>query len=401
MKRKRTQSPESTPSPRTPPLPLTYENLTRLPGSPPRTANSDSTMPKVNAFKAAFILEMHGLKIENGGLPSPVADKVAGILGFKSEEMTTDSAKKIINKLIKNRGKNELSVMHPFWNKLYKETYRKKGAVGEGNQAESEWADQGLDMVYDQVFEGPGVSELDIENPDDAKVIEAIPDMKKPKPDILFGIHGDNFTFKQKQANATEMHYAGISPGLWHPFCVDEDKGTNGSIEESELQSLRASSTLVAAIRTMMEHAGMLDPEKHGVDASNIIFSFCVTAPIAKLFVHYAVVGEDEPGRTVYHMKQISDYSPEREADLKRFRSNLEQILDWGTLARRTARGGIDEMLEKIMTRPKPSAAQGTPNKVAKSAQGSSAGEKSRGGPGTGASDQGTEGGSQQGAGST
>ncbi|KAL8927276.1 MAG: hypothetical protein Q9208_002453 [Pyrenodesmia sp. 3 TL-2023] len=389
MKRKRTQSPESTSSPRTPPLPLTYENLTRLPGSPPRTATSDSTMPKVNIFKASFILEMHGLKVEHGELPPPVAEKVADILKFRSEEMSPDSAKKIIKTLIKNRGKNELSVMHPFWAKLYKEKYRKKDDVGKGKQVESEWADDGLDMIYDQVFEGPGVSDLNIQDPDDSKVIEAIPDMKKPKPDMLFGIHGDHFTPRQKQANAVEMSYAAISPGLWHPFCVDEDKGTNGSIEESELQSLRASSTLVASNRTMMEHAGMLDPKKHGVDASNIIFSFCVTTAVARLYVHYAVVGKDQPGRTVYHMKRISDYSPDKEPDLQRFRSDLERILHWGTLTRRTASGGIDEMLEKRMTRPDPPAAQGTPNKVAKSTQGSSAGEKSRSGAGAGASEQG------------
>ncbi|KAL8649959.1 MAG: hypothetical protein Q9210_004101 [Variospora velana] len=336
-------------------------------------AESSSKGSSTDVSEALDVLQDHGLYLddEDKDLPPNVAAAVQEVLSTSFNPMRSVSAQKIIKDLVKNRGKNEKSVLGPFWNRLLKDTFLKSS-----ESLENEWADQGLSVVYDQQFKGRGVSALNPNNPDDKKVINAIPNMQHPKPDALFGIHRDAFSEREAQANTVVKIYSRVSKPVFHAFLLVEDKGVQGSIEMSEVQALRGGSTLVAANRMMKNVAGMLDLTTPGTDASNIAFSFCVTVPVAKLYVHFAeVVGTSKGSQTRYHMKEINAYFPKKKDYLKSFRLNLEQILDWGTLNRLTKPGGVNMMLQRIMdAAPDPKGK----SKAAKSAVGTSAGAASR-----------------------
>ncbi|KAI4174051.1 MAG: hypothetical protein LQ343_002615 [Gyalolechia ehrenbergii] len=385
-----TPSAPQAPPPLTAALPLTAENLQRLPGSPPRHAESDSTMPSGkkgtgstssddnDIYKAHKLLDQHGMFLVKTGeklLPPAVAEAVRKAMSASFDEMRPSSAQKIITNFAKNFGRNETTNFIDFWMRMYKHTSKKKDVTEPGKLMDSDWDDQGLDINFDQFFEETGVSVLKWEDPEDQKLIDGLDNVKRPKPDAVFGIRETAFTERQMKANMLLQRWAGVSKGTWHLSGLVEYKGDNGLLALAMIQALRAGSTLVAASRSMMEQAGMLKSTTPGVDAANIIFSFCITPACAFLYVHWAVVSNDPAHHTRYYMQEVERYWPDKEEGLRALRQAMERIYDWGTLERLNGTNGVKDMLDNFMNKP---------NKQSKHTEGSSAGAASREGEGKG-----------------
>ncbi|KAL9595889.1 MAG: hypothetical protein Q9219_006157 [cf. Caloplaca sp. 3 TL-2023] len=294
----------------------------------------------------------HGLIFEQGSdaltLPPTIEQAVGAVMNTNSwNDMKTSSACKIIDKMASSGSSNELSFLIEFWTGLHKET--SFGSTG-AEPIEKEWEDVGLVMRFDQQFCLRGPSMLDISNPEDKKILAAVPEIQHTQPDITIGLREklgsrEFFDEKERSANMILNRTTQVTYDVFHPFAVWEQKKSK-PIELAQVQCLRGGSTLVWAFRHNQAEAGMLDLDKPGIDATNIAFSFAANTTIIRIFVHYAVVGEDK--KTKYYMQEIREFSLNEKDQLKRLRSDLDHILDWGTLTRINGPGGVKEMLKRI-----------------------------------------------------
>ncbi|KAL8805053.1 MAG: hypothetical protein Q9223_005393 [Gallowayella weberi] len=330
--------------------------------------------------QALQVHEEHGLILLLGldalSLPPAIEEAVGKVLNTGSwEKMRTDSAHKIIDSFAKSGSSNELSILIDFWLGLRKHTSVKI----EGDQSiQTEWRDQGLRTKFDQQFYPRGPSMLKLSDPHDKMILDAIPTIQHPKPDITMGLAetvGKRIIFNKDEVSANRIlgQTTQVTGDVFHPFAVWEQKGSK-CIELAQVQALRGGSTLVWAFRENEAQAKMIDLQRPGIDAKNIAFSFAGNTSLTRLFVHWADVGEDKITR--YFMQEIREYSISKIDPLKRLRSDLEHILDWGTLTRLNSEDGIKVMLSRIMGSNK---AQTTgPNKAQKTEHGASAGQSTR-----------------------
>lgn len=345
---------------------------------PPKKDDASNVSSGVDKWGEALrIHQEHGLILVQGSsamkLPSAVADAVEKVMGASSfKEMRSKSANKIIDRFANNGASNEISVLLDFWLGLNRGKYQKEV---EGNTLEHDWDDQGLAAKFDQQFCFRGPSMLEIDKPEDDKLLKSIKGIQHPKPDISLGLCeklGDKHFFNPDEISANMMlnEHAQITWDLFHPFVIWEYK-VGKPIELAQVQALRGGSTLVWSNREMKAKAGMLDLKAPRIDTSNIAFSFCGHTSMVRLFVHYAIVEGD--GTSKYYMQLLSQYFTNDISMLKKLRSDLEHILDWGTLTRLNGPDGVKAMLKKIKP-PKEEAS----HKVAKTTHGTSAAEESR-----------------------
>ncbi|KAI4140662.1 MAG: hypothetical protein LQ341_003753 [Variospora aurantia] len=322
------------------------------------------------------ILEQHGMVLEQHAtskVPHQVVVAVEAVMGASSfDQMRSKSAERIIDKIIANGATNETSLLSDLWLGIYNGKSLKNVQV---ETVQHEWEEQGLAVRRDVQFLQRGPSVLD---PDTDKILyDAIPEVKHPKPDVVFGLYDKFgtmtwFTDAEMSANAILNKIAQLLPGTYHPFAIWEQKKAK-PIELSQVQALRGGSSLVWSNRVMKARAGMLNLKKPGIDDENIFFSFCGSTTMIRLFVHYAIV--DNNGRPKYMMQKIKQHMLDDKPQVKALRLDLERILDWGTLTRMSGPRGVRAMLAKVYPDN-----QSASNKVAKSAHGTSAGEESRGG---------------------
>ncbi|KAI4152236.1 MAG: hypothetical protein L6R39_001859 [Caloplaca ligustica] len=315
-----------------------------------KEGQSSSSSKPMDIDQGFRLLKAHGMIYNRGDLsaiPATVNDAIKEVMSSSFRTMGSASAEIIIQELSENLGSNETSFAIDFWKRLNKNTFVK---IESSKIVENDWAFQGLVMKYDQQFALRGPSTLDAQDPKEKTLIDTLPKVQHPKPDMTFGVReklGTRifFTADEMNANGKVTDYADISKGILHPFLIMEYANAKPLIL-CELQALRAGSTLVWSNRVMREKAKMVNLKAPGVDSTSIIFSFCIDPEVAKLFVHFAIV--DPKGRTTYHMKEVKRYWPNQKAGLKDLRQDEERILDWGTLNRLNGKGGIKEMLQSI-----------------------------------------------------
>ncbi|KAL8825992.1 MAG: hypothetical protein Q9170_007577 [Blastenia crenularia] len=385
------QAPRS-PSPGSEVLPLTIENLQRIPGSPPLHLHSPRTMSSpekksagstatYDLYKASLIMNRHGLFTKEGeAIPSVVQAAVKEVRMASFNKMRPESAQKIMKNFIEHRGRNEWSSFIPFWIKMYKSTAQKEDPTGAGKETFSDFEEQGLDIIYDQLFVQEDAFKIKCDNKADQEIIDAIPKVQTPKPDATFGVKAEVFTEQEMVVNTAWMRSAGIAKGIWHPFSLLEYKGDDGNFNLSVLQARAGGSRVVQANRKNRSEAGLLDLETPGIDVSTIAISFCISTTMAKMYVHYAEVSANSSHRTTYIMQEVERYWPDRQDGLTALRMDIERIFDWGTLNRLNGPGGVKATLKAYtdkLNKAKPKQSDQS-NKAAKASEGASAGQSSR-----------------------
>ena len=205
------------------------------------------------------------------------------------------------------------------------------------------------------------------------------------KPDFVYGLkparHPDQ---SQLLLSLNSKCLKNVAPGLDYPFFTVDGKGCSHSIEAAENQAQRSGATMVAARAglndkakgklevAMPEHqnastsaladtaaindATAIDPsstathatadtillgpqlyetnqEDLGPDIESFAFTCSWTPQMAKLHVHWR---EYRPnGIKIYHMNCLGIYRMGVDSDLRAFRSDVHNILDWGISAKR------------------------------------------------------------------
>ena len=171
------------------------------------------------------------------------------------------------------------------------------------------------------------------------QLIDEIPRVENPRPDVAFGIYEDAFSPRQQEIlNNNKNDLAG--PRCYGIFLVIEAKCMNYSIEEAENQCIRSGCAMVSTRRLLNQAATL--PHK-GTPASgsaaaikyprpdmeSFAFTIAVGSSHAHMFVSWALE-KDSKDSVEWHMHFLRDYSFRRPEDLNQLHHDMNNIQDWG-----------------------------------------------------------------------
>ncbi|KAI4140664.1 MAG: hypothetical protein LQ341_003755 [Variospora aurantia] len=310
----------------------------------------------IDFYEAFELLKDNQISINKGPrkeLPSTVAKAVQHVMSTDFTEMQSSKADRAIAALVRAQGANDVTVFISFWHALYNGDSQKKTNIdGVGILEDIEWSERGASINRSQEFEGPGLFSLDYNDRAGKRLASAL---STPKPQITVGLHASVFTPAEMEANRAATQWAQLSALCWHSFLLFESQcGENTTIELAEVRALRAGSALVKANQQLKAEAGMFGLGGRHHDESTIVFSFCLTPSLCKLYVHWAsieYVGDES--QVNYHMQQTQRYLPDEQDSWINMRQDLERILDWGTSSRLDGPGGVREILTEINAKSK------------------------------------------------
>ena len=152
--------------------------------------------------------------------------------------------------------------------------------------------------------------------------------MTDAKPDHVFGFLEDRFPPPGSTPNSEIKAIIGVAPGIIHPWFVIENKGCEGTIGVCQNQAIRDGATMVNARRRL--NAKATTPSTAlGADLNSIAFSCAWVTNLAELYVHW-YEQRDLEGPGIFHMHRLGLYVMEREDELRSFRRDIHNILDWG-----------------------------------------------------------------------
>ncbi|KAL8879023.1 MAG: hypothetical protein Q9198_003285 [Flavoplaca austrocitrina] len=166
--------------------------------------------------------------------------------------------------------------------------------------------------------------------------------LKDPRPDLGFGI----------RKKSLDPHPVKLSPGsknlirtagcLKHCFAITELKGPDEPFAHAETQAMQAGVKLVRAKREARVRAGYA-PVTSGADPDSWVFTMAWEHGRVDVFVCWH---ESIPDGEVDHQTWLDTYGLLKTDDIKRFRRDFHNILDWGLDPQRVA--GSEKMERDI-----------------------------------------------------
>lgn len=171
------------------------------------------------------------------------------------------------------------------------------------------------------------------------RLIDEIPRVENPKPDVAFGIYEKAFLpYQHEILNNNKNDLAG--PHCYGIFLVIEAKCMNHSIEEAENQCIRSGCAMVNA-RRLLNQAATLPHKRTPAsgsaaaieyprpDMESFAFALAVGSSHAHMFVSWALE-MDSKDSVQWHMHFLRDYSFRRPEDLNQLHHDMNNIQDWG-----------------------------------------------------------------------
>ena len=196
-----------------------------------------------------------------------------------------------------------------------------------------DWIDDGLDFNANQEFHKTRVPSLEITNgPVHSQLLDALPRIKTPKPDRVFGLLLEAFGPEDCLILATCSKQTSLTLGLYHFFFLIEAKVSSGDMVEAMYRACRGGAALSNAMRELIL---ISDPQiaKDKIEPQTIVFSLTIGPEYAKLWIHWA---EIDPGKqTRFQMQSIAKYWVDETNDVRKLRHDIDNILDWGTFTRK------------------------------------------------------------------
>ena len=234
--------------------------------------------------------------------------------------------------------RNENIWIKKIWDALQNPERNVRKRDGEGSVLEKEsweavaWNKSGLDDNWDQLLHTGSLPRLETKDANEVALLESLPKVSTPKPDIAFGLSDKLFNGVEMVVNDRYHMYAQVSEGIYHPWFLVETK-TNGTIEEVEIQCCRGGAAFVRCARQLIEDS---DPDafaaKHGPDLESMAFSLALVPSCANLYYHWA--NRDEDGQVLYHMHFLESFALRGKEGCVGLLRNVNNILDWGLDAR-------------------------------------------------------------------
>ena len=153
--------------------------------------------------------------------------------------------------------------------------------------------------------------------------------LTNPVPDHLWGLkipHNSPRNAPKLNAAATALIKLG-GDVRWAGFAM-EDKSADDPIEAAENQAIRSGAALVESRRQLKALARKPgEKEAVGVDVECIAFSCSWVPQLANIHVHWYELTEE--GHSIWHMNWLEGYRFSKDADMKQFRHDIHNILDW------------------------------------------------------------------------
>ena len=176
-----------------------------------------------------------------------------------------------------------------------------------------------------------------------AKYFKTHPKIKKPVPDVYYGLHKDAFTYKELAINMAHGKYTHLTTDdSRYIFFTMQFKSDKGSMYLGEQQTCRDGSATVSAMRRLRMEAG-LPGETQGASDLDFTFSAVVDPVAAHLWVHW--IATDPVEGTHYNMAHWNSYPLNLARSLMDLHHDIDNILEWGTVDRKTR---IKELLAHI-----------------------------------------------------
>jgi hypothetical protein len=305
-------------------------------GSTPSSTLSTSKMRTVMKANNLLIGEVDALT----RYPEVLFRAKSIINGHRSSGMKPESQAKIITARNRFQMKNEDTFVERLWKLLLREERERNQGDSNDSWALEPWDKDFLDYNLNKDFRTGSVPIRNAKDPVSMQLLESLPRLKTPKPDMAYGLANLAFTKQEQELNECYSSVTELSESLFHTFFIVECKSHRGTLEEAETQASGGGAALVCANRRFNAIAGP-NPSQ-GADLNSFVFSLAMTPSVAKLYVHWAGTVEiEEKGSTdgldtMYHMHRVAAYILDEEDHLKKLRHDIDNILDWGTLERKT-----------------------------------------------------------------
>jgi len=339
-------------------LPLTQANLRAInPDMGPKksvgtSAQSDSSVASGNSINdLRNLLRINGYVCDDRDARTrnrPFFDKVMSLVdGDRHSAMKPSSVERIDTSYMTTKDKNEDTFFLTFYPDLINK-FRTFGSTIPGQVASPKvktWVEDHILGVFNQVFIKDSIAVIPTSNAVQKKLVADYPDVAKPKPDLLYGLNNEAGWCSKDQFNIIDLNSVFTMPskGLVLPYLIIEAKGSGGLLAEAELQALRGGAALNSSFRGLDAKAGSLFT-KDGADDRSHVFSLIFDTENARFSVHWAEVKD---GKVVkYHMHRLKYYTVAESDNWPNMRHDVDNVLDWGVVGRRTM---ILEILEKIV----------------------------------------------------
>ena len=241
--------------------------------------------------------------------------------------------------------RNETTWIKKIWTALQnpERNVRKRdceGSLLEENSWEAvAWNESGLDDNWGQLLHIGSLPRLETEDENHLALLESLPRVSTPKPDIAFGLKKRLFNEAEMLVNNQYHMYVQVSEGIYHPWFLVEAK-TNGTMQEVEIQCCRGGAAFVRCTRQLIEGSNpKAFAAQYGPDLGSLAFSLALIPECAHIFYHWANRGSD--GQVRYHMHLLKAFALRDEDSCVALMRAVNNILDWGLDARLTSITGI------------------------------------------------------------
>ena len=226
----------------------------------------------------------------------------------------------------------------------------------EYNWIEAAWKKDHLRLRYNVDFLTDCLPQIRTGDAYHDKLIEEVPRVENPKPDVAIGIYETAFSLLQREIlNNQHCNLAG--PQLYGVFFAVEAKCMNASIEEAENQCLRSGCAMVSTSRGLNSAASRAGKATASVpssssaplptpstpslsiiypkaDMDSFAFTLAVGSQYANMFVNWALE-MDSDNSVQWHMHWLQGYSFRKPDDLNHLHHDMNNVLDWGLRVRK------------------------------------------------------------------
>lgn len=170
--------------------------------------------------------------------------------------------------------------------------------------------------------------------------------LKDLRPDLCFGIRKKSLDAHPVKLSSGSKNLIQAAGCLRHCFSTVDFKGPDQPFPHAETQAMQAGVKLVRAQREARVRAGYA-PVTSGADPESWVFTIAWEHGRVDVFVcwHESIPG----GGEIDHQTWLNTYALLKTDDIKEFRRDLHNILDWGLDPQRVA--GLEQMERDIAAR--------------------------------------------------
>ena len=318
------------------------------------TAESSSTKASIEPRK---LLRINHLLMDDGKAfdryPKMKAKCEELITRERHTGMTEEEQNQILDDLPYMMEVNEDTFIDLLWPALIRDVRHKKGSGVNSTAEQGEavlltaWKEDHLARVRNQMFDSNSIPALD---PGNDKILKdlllSLPKLEAPKPNYCFGLREEAFTPEERILNDGLQQYTILSKPLYHCSFAVEFKTLDGEWGQCQTQCCRTGAAMVHATEKLLRLAS--PDNEHPLKADHLrkepcmAFTLAVNPVISQLNVHWA---EPLGKGIIYHMYNMRGYFMNRGEQLQNLRHDVNCILDWGCVDRKTS---IQEILAKI-----------------------------------------------------